>query len=101
VGRLYEVDFWALFDGGNASRFSATFGGTTLSNLNNPSGTLNFARADLIATSTSTTLTFSLRDDPGFIFLDALSVTAVPEPETYALMALGMAAIAWRRRRSK
>jgi uncharacterized membrane protein len=101
VGQLYEVDFWALFDGGNASRFSATFGGTTLSNLTNPNGTLNFSRADLVATSTSTTLTFSLRDDPGFIFLDAVSVAAVPEPEIFAMLGVGLAVLGLRRRRSK
>jgi hypothetical protein len=102
IGQIYEVDFWALFDGGNHSSFAATFGGTSLSSLNNPSGTLNFSRSNLVATGTSTTLTFSLRDDPGFIFLDAVNVAAVPEPATFALLGVGMAAFGLRRqRRSK
>jgi PEP-CTERM motif len=102
VGQSYEVDYWALFDGASGSQFGATFGGTSLSNLNNPSGTLNFTRNNLVATSALTTLTFSLRDDPGFMFLDAVSVTAVPEPETFAMLGVGLVALGlWRRRAMK
>jgi hypothetical protein len=97
AGKAYEIDFWALFDGGNTSSFAATFGGTSLDNLHNPTGTLNFT-SDVVATGSSTTLTFSIRDDPGFIFLDAVNVSPIPEPATFGLLGLGMAAVAIRRR---
>jgi hypothetical protein len=101
VGQVYEVDYWALFDGASGSQFLATFGGTSLSSLNNPlGGTLNFTRNNLVATRALTTLTFSLRDDPGFMFLDAVSVTAVPEPETFAMLGVGLAALGLRRWRA-
>ncbi len=54
-----------------------------------------------VATSTSSTLHFaSLQDSAGGVALDNISVSAVPEPETYALLLAGlglMGAIARRR----
>jgi hypothetical protein len=48
-------------------------------------------------------LQFALRNDAGFLRVDDVSVSvmaaAVPEPQTYALMALGLGALVWVRRR--
>jgi len=43
---------------------------------------------------------FGSVDTSNYIGFDTVTVTAVPEPETYALMGLGLAALALRRRKS-
>jgi hypothetical protein len=43
---------------------------------------------------------FGLADTSNYIGIDTVKVVAVPEPQTYALMALGVAALALRRRKS-
>ena len=55
---------------------------------------------NVTATSASTSLAFTFRNDPAFWDLDNVAVTAVPEPESWALIALGLAALAVRRRRA-
>ena len=59
---------------------------------------------NLTAASNSTTLMFSFVNPSSFTDLDDVSVTAltapVPEPETWALMGLGLIAVAARRRRA-
>ena len=55
-----------------------------------------------VANATTTTLTFTSSGVPGtYPHLDSVSVTAVPEPETYALMLGGLAAIGFVARRRK
>ncbi len=46
-----------------------------------------------------TSLTFT--SVTGFIYLDALEVSAVPEPQTYATLLLGLGALMMRARRKK
>ena len=57
-----------------------------------------------VATTTSSTLHFaSLQESAGGIALDNISVTPVPEPETYAMLLAGlglMGAVARRRRQA-
>lgn len=104
VGQTYEIKFSLQADGFEPSSFSALFGGQTLVNLTNPLA-LNYQAFDLFATatSTSTVLAFNFRDDPSFLFLDAVDVTvaqaAVPEPASLALLGLGLAAVAFSRRK--
>ena len=102
-GTTYRIDFFFLPDGGNPSSFSATFGGTTLISLTNPpAGPYQEFSFDVIATLSSTALGFNFRDDPGFLFLDDVSVNAVPLPAALPLFATGLGALgllSWRRKK--
>ena len=52
----------------------------------------------------STALAFKFRDDPGFLFLDDVSVNAVPLPAALPLFATGLGALGllgWRRKRCR
>ncbi len=111
-GQLYAVSF-ALGNSSYAGRGAA--GAVVLSIGGAPQQTFTTAAAvgnaiawnpyswTFTATGTSTTLAFSNSQNANthFAFIDDVSVTAVPEPTTYALMALGLGVVvaASRRRR--
>jgi len=101
-GASYAITFDFQPDGGNPSFFSAFFGSQPLTSLTNPPASayqvLTFNR---FATAASTSLTFSFRDDPGFIKIDSVAVSAVPEPGSIALLSAGMAGLWWRRRKAQ
>ena len=71
--------------------------------ITNASSTWTRFAFNFIADGTSNTINFSERNGPLYIGLDDVSVTAVPEPATWAMMILGFAGIGFiaYRRKSK
>jgi hypothetical protein len=98
-GQTYEIRFAFQADGSSPSSFLAQFGGSTLLTLTDPAGgpfaVYSFQRT---ATAATETLRFSFRNDPGFLFLDAVSASAVPENGTLALSLIGLGAFSLLRR---
>jgi len=100
VGQFYTIVFDFRPDGGVTSFFSAVWDAQpALISVTNPAASayevLTFSA---LATTPTTTLSFNFRDDPGFLFLDSVSVS-VPEPGTMALLGIGIAGLWWRRRK--
>ena len=100
AGAQYTISFWFASVGDNPSDFSVAWDGNTLLSFTNPNTGSSWTQFTLQAPGTGTdTLTFSFRDDPGYIALDNVSVTAqsggtVPEPSSILLLGSGVLAMA-------
>jgi hypothetical protein len=100
-GQLYTVSFYlALPEGGTPNFFEVQFGTGSLSLTDFP-GTFRWGLFQFteMATSTTTRLTFTFREDPSYWFLDDVSVTTggggtTPEPGTLVLFGSGLVGIA-------
>lgn len=103
AGLTWELSFAFQPDGAAPSSLSVLFGGQTLLWLANPAaGGYTLYSFSGVTTAQNMTLAFDFVDEPGFLFLDAVSLTTaapIPEPETYALMLGGLALTAWAARR--
>jgi hypothetical protein len=101
-GQLYNVSFWLDNAGGTPNDFSASFAGVTFFSTTNASAfPYTLETGTVTATGTSSLLSFSMRQDPAFWNLDDVSVIAVPEPSTWAILATGSIALLLFRRRNK
>jgi hypothetical protein len=103
-GQNYQLSFWRYQQNEGLQTFlDVTWDGTTVFFENNPgSGDLPYQQFTATVTGTGIdTLVFSSANDPGWTYLDDVSLTPLPEPETYAMMlaGLGLLGLAARRRR--
>jgi flagellin len=108
AGHVYTLSFWLSTDGGTPSDVGASFGGVSVFSQVNPGSSGGFVLhtiANLVASSSSTLLSFNVRNDPGFHFLDDVSVTtaAVPLPAALPMYLAGLAGagVVAKRRRAK
>jgi hypothetical protein len=94
-GQAYTVSFWYNADGSGPSDFRASWDGTTLLSLSNPTLTNGWTLYSFSVTGTgSDTLSFGARNDPAYDALDNVAVFATtPEPGTLLLLGLGLTAV--------
>ncbi len=104
IGKYYKL---AFAYGANGSGNTATVSVGNFSGTLSPTNGLNFTPFTKVfkATSTSSTLGFATlgggNGDQGGVALDAVSVTATPEPEAWASMVLGLGLAGWVARRRR
>ena len=94
AGTSYDVTFWINSNGLSPNEVKLSWGGTKIFEEKNiaADGWTEFSFIET-ATSNSTVLAFGLEQRSGYSGLDDISVTAVPEPATWAMMLLGFAAV--------
>ena len=102
AGQRYDVDFWLASDGFLPNAFQVLANGEVLLNLQDiliqPYAPVHTA---FTAIGPTTQLQFGFRNDSGVLHLDNVTVAAIPEPSAVALLALGLAGLAARRRHRK
>jgi hypothetical protein len=111
-GTTYDLQFWlantnyAPLGGTTPNQFQVTWNGATVFNSNNmPVSGYKLYDFSLLATGTQTVLSFIGQQNPAYFVLDDVSLTpsdpvrGTPEPGTLALVGVGAATLAARRRR--
>ncbi|SEL52625.1 PEP-CTERM protein-sorting domain-containing protein [Roseateles sp. YR242] len=99
AGQLYTVSFSFQSDGSTPSSLLVSFGNQAAYSLLSPVSTdLHSYTFSGLATGASTELLFNFRNDPGYFIVDGISVSAVPEPASFALCLAGVLGLAMKRR---
>ena len=96
AGWTYTLSFDVFNSATSNASFEADFNGHSVYSFSNQvHDWTHVTVSGLAATSALTELKFGARNDPSFIRLDNVSVTvsAVPEPETYAMLLAGLALV--------
>ena len=114
-GASYDVSFWLWADK-NANQFQAKWDGNIIFGPSDiPVGgytldpvTLNYNHVDYtqyqfteVASGSSTLIEFGLRNDPGWLYMDDISVNPVPIPGAVWLLGSGLVGLAGLRRKFK
>ena len=91
AGARYDLTYQLRASGLTPNRFEVYWNGGAVASLtlNNSAnfGWTGFSALNLVATGPTTTLSYVFRHDPGFFYLDDVSVTtATPEASTMALV---------------
>jgi|SRR5580704_12728454 hypothetical protein len=99
AGGHLTFSFWFAANGDNPSDFSASWDGTQLLALTNPTTNGAWTQYSYNVTGTGTdTISFAFRDDPAYMALDNVSVSAsgggtTPEPSSFLLLGSGVLAV--------
>jgi hypothetical protein len=104
AGTVYHIDFWLQTEADSnqvstPNHFQFNWGGVSPLTIDDaPAQAYTHYSFFLPASSSTTTLAFSFSDAPAFLDFDTVSVTAVPEPGSLALVSLACALIGFARR---
>jgi hypothetical protein len=102
AGTLYDLTFYLGSDGDEPNNFSVTWGGIPVYSAVNLSSTVPSYTEysfDVVGTGSSDTLKFGFENDPGYLVLDDVSVTAAPEPSSVVMLLSGLGLFAIKLRR--
>jgi hypothetical protein len=99
AGTQYTFSFWIAAVGDDPSDFSAMWDGNTVYSATDPNTGGVYQQFSFTETGTGhDTIQFNFRDDPAYIALDNVSVTAnqgtAPEPSSFLLMGSGVLGLA-------
>lgn len=104
AGQTYRLTYWLTNESGTPpNEFRALWDGTTIASLTNAAG-FGYTQFTFLLTAvdSSTTVKFGFMHNPSYWDIDDISVVAVPVPAGFFMAGIGMvgvAAIAWRKRR--
>jgi hypothetical protein len=97
-GGFYTMSLWLRSDGFLPNELEVLVNGAARADLTDVLiGPYTLVNLSFTPTGATTSLSIGLRNDSGFLHIDDVSVN-VPEPTSVALVGLGLAALAWRRR---